>query len=60
MSTTEGKRPRKPPPAKGEPEDRKRTKPTKSEIADLLDEIDEVLEKNTEDFVKGFVQKGGE
>jgi prokaryotic ubiquitin-like protein Pup len=26
----------------------------------LLDEIDDVLETNAEDFVKGFVQKGGE
>ena len=26
----------------------------------LLDEIDEALEENAEDFVKGYVQKGGE
>ena len=26
----------------------------------LLDEIDDVLETNAEEFVKGFVQKGGE
>jgi ubiquitin-like protein Pup len=26
----------------------------------MLDEIDEALETNAEDFVKGFVQKGGE
>ena len=26
----------------------------------LLDEIDEVLETNAEEFVRGFVQKGGE
>ena len=26
----------------------------------LLDEIDSVLETNAEDFVKGFVQKGGQ
>ncbi len=26
----------------------------------LLDEIDEVLEENAEEFVRGFVQKGGE
>ena len=26
----------------------------------LLDEIDDVLEENAEDFVRGFVQKGGE
>ena len=26
----------------------------------ILDEIDEVLEANAEDFVKSFIQKGGE
>ncbi len=26
----------------------------------ILDEIDEVLETNSEEFVRGFVQKGGE
>ncbi len=26
----------------------------------ILDEIDEVLEVNSEEFVRGFVQKGGE
>jgi len=30
------------------------------EIDDLLDEIDEVLEENAEEFVKNYVQKGGE
>lgn len=30
------------------------------ELDDLLDEIDEVLESNAEDFVKSYVQKGGE
>ena len=32
----------------------------KAELDDLLDEIDEVLEENAEDFVKSYVQKGGE
>ena len=32
----------------------------KAELDDLLDEIDEVLEVNAEDFVKSYVQKGGE
>jgi ubiquitin-like protein Pup len=32
----------------------------KSELDDLLDEIDEVLEENAEDFVKSYVQKGGQ
>ena len=30
------------------------------EIDDLLDEIDSVLEVNAEDFVRSFVQKGGQ
>ena len=30
------------------------------EIDDLLDEIDSVLEENAEEFVKNYVQKGGE
>ena len=32
----------------------------KAELDDLLDEIDEVLEENAEEFVKSYVQKGGE
>jgi len=32
----------------------------KDDLDDLLDEIDEVLESNAEDFVKSYVQKGGE
>jgi ubiquitin-like protein Pup len=32
----------------------------KAEMDDLLDEIDEVLESNAEDFVKSYIQKGGE
>lgn len=31
-----------------------------AEVDQILDEIDEVLESNAEEFVKGFVQKGGE
>jgi ubiquitin-like protein Pup len=32
----------------------------KAELDDLLEEIDDVLESNAEDFVKSYVQKGGE
>jgi len=32
----------------------------KAELDDLLEEIDEVLEVNAEDFVRSYVQKGGE
>ena len=31
-----------------------------SDLDSLLDEIDSVLETNAEEFVKGFVQKGGQ
>ncbi|MEU6221476.1 ubiquitin-like protein Pup [Streptomyces sp. NPDC047022] len=30
------------------------------DVDSVLDEIDDVLEENAEDFVKSFVQKGGE
>jgi len=30
------------------------------DISGLLDQIDAVLEKNSEEFVSGFVQKGGQ
>ncbi len=32
----------------------------KAELDDLLDEIDDVLEENAEEFVRSYVQKGGE
>lgn len=32
----------------------------KAEMDDLLDEIDEVLEDNAEEFVRSYVQKGGQ
>jgi ubiquitin-like protein Pup len=31
-----------------------------SDIDAMLDEIDDVLESNSEDFVRSFVQKGGQ
>jgi len=31
-----------------------------ADVDAILDEIDEVLEENAEDFVKSFVQKGGQ
>jgi ubiquitin-like protein Pup len=30
------------------------------QIDDLLDEIDSVLEENAEDFVRAYIQKGGQ
>jgi len=32
----------------------------KEELDDLLEEIDSVLESNAEDFVRSYVQKGGQ
>ena len=32
----------------------------KAELDDLLDEIDGLLETNAEEFVKSYVQKGGQ
>lgn len=32
----------------------------RDELDDLLDEIDDVLETNAEEFVKNYVQKGGQ
>jgi prokaryotic ubiquitin-like protein Pup len=36
------------------------TQVTDADVDSILDEIDEVLESNAEEFVKGFVQKGGQ
>jgi ubiquitin-like protein Pup len=36
------------------------TKNLTAELDSLLDEIDEVLETNAEEFVKSYVQKGGQ
>ena len=32
----------------------------KADLDDLLDEIDDVLEENAEEFVKSYIQKGGQ
>ena len=32
----------------------------KDEMDEILDEIDSVLEENAEEFVKSYVQKGGQ
>jgi ubiquitin-like protein Pup len=36
------------------------TEQLKHDLDDILDEIDAVLEQNAEEFVKAYVQKGGE
>jgi ubiquitin-like protein Pup len=42
------------------PASNKKGEELKAELDDLLDEIDEVLEENAEEFVRSYVQKGGE
>jgi prokaryotic ubiquitin-like protein Pup len=42
------------------PQSSERAEKLKAEIDELLDEIDEVLEDNAEEFVRNYVQKGGE
>jgi prokaryotic ubiquitin-like protein Pup len=42
------------------PQTSERGERLKAEIDDLLDEIDDVLEDNAEEFVRNYVQKGGE
>lgn len=42
------------------PPDTAKAQELKSEMDDILDEIDSVLEKNAEEFVNAYVQKGGE
>jgi ubiquitin-like protein Pup len=57
---------RKPAPARDEevvaeaPAVSERGEKLKADLDDLLDEIDEVLETNAEDFVRSYVQKGGQ
>jgi ubiquitin-like protein Pup len=47
-------------PAAHNPEIVEKGKQMKENIDKLLDEIDSVLEENAEEFVKNYVQKGGE
>ena len=42
------------------PQGSERGEKLKAELDDLLDEIDEVLEDNAEEFVRNYVQKGGQ
>ena len=57
---------RKPAPAKKDEEIEEAPAPSekgekiKAELDDLLDEIDGVLETNAEEFVRSYVQKGGQ
>jgi ubiquitin-like protein Pup len=44
----------------GNPELTKKGKKIKEDLDNLLDEIDEILEENAEEFVKSYVQRGGQ
>lgn len=57
------KRTEGPPSGEGQPPSGKVTekgKKLKEEMDKLVDEIDDVLEENAEEFVKSYVQRGGE
>ena len=50
-------------PSKGtgaNPEVAKKGKKMAEDLDKLLDEIDDILEENAEEFVKSYVQRGGE
>lgn len=49
-----------PEPAIESPEASRSGERLKAELDDLLDEIDEVLETNAEEFVNSYIQKGGQ
>jgi ubiquitin-like protein Pup len=46
--------------AAANPELPKKGKKIKEELDKVLDEIDDILEENAEEFVKSYVQRGGE
>ncbi|EWM63896.1 ubiquitin [Micromonospora sp. M42] len=46
--------------AEANPEVAERHAEITEDVDDLLDEIDSVLEENAEEFVRGYVQKGGQ
>ncbi len=43
-----------------DPEAAERQEKLGEDVDDMLDEIDSVLEENAEEFVRGYVQKGGQ
>lgn len=47
-------------PAEQETEPPEPAQESSIEIDDILDEIDEVLEENAQEFVRSYVQKGGQ
>lgn len=49
-----------PAPNPGAPEGQERREKLNADIDAILDEIDDVLEVNAEEFVQGYVQQGGQ
>ncbi len=47
-------------PVEADPEVAERVEKIGEDVDAMLDEIDSVLEENAEEFVRGYVQKGGE
>ena len=64
MPEQERKQPRRTGPSEETPQDAVTPRAMGGELTeridDLLDEIDSVLEENAEEFVKNYVQKGGQ
>ena len=64
MAEQERKQPRRSGPSEEAPEHTTVPRGASGELTeridDLLDEIDSVLEENAEEFVKNYVQKGGQ
>ena len=64
QSERQQKKRKTPPPAEeggaASPEAQVKGKRLKEDMDRLLDEIDSVLEENAEEFIKNYVQKGGE
>lgn len=48
------------PEVKANPETIRKGKELKGNIDEVLDKIDDVLEENAEEFVKNYIQKGGQ
>ena len=58
--TTNGSKTEQPSPSQPTGDLAKRGEKLTAAMDDLLDEIDEALEKNAEEFVASYVQRGGE
>ncbi|HZS33110.1 MAG TPA: ubiquitin-like protein Pup [Methylomirabilota bacterium] len=58
--STEGEAEQKPPPSGSGATLAERASKIKKDIDELIEDIDEVLEDNAEEFVKSYVQRGGQ